>query len=141
MPTDEKNAPDLEGVTGLTDLVQYQAGAVVSRTLIRKPAGTVTAFAFDAGDDFANDRRLAQAPNMRVGVLRHSAEILPILSEQPSWMFKYPSAFSHRRAWDAAAKAGGGTVREHYGFLVRIPRTGSDAPGVDYCACRRDPGG
>jgi quercetin dioxygenase-like cupin family protein len=31
------------------DLVAYQAGAVVSRTLVKKSAGTVTAFAFDAG--------------------------------------------------------------------------------------------
>jgi quercetin dioxygenase-like cupin family protein len=50
MSTDQKSAPDLEEVTGLTDLVQYQAGAVVSRTLIKKPGGTVTAFAFDAGE-------------------------------------------------------------------------------------------
>lgn len=31
------------------DLVAYQSGAVVSRTLIKKPVGTVTLFAFDAG--------------------------------------------------------------------------------------------
>ena len=31
-------------------LVNYQPGTVVSRTLVRKPAGTVTAFAFDAGE-------------------------------------------------------------------------------------------
>jgi quercetin dioxygenase-like cupin family protein len=34
---------------GLGDLVAYQEGAVVSRTLIDKPTGTVTLFAFDAG--------------------------------------------------------------------------------------------
>jgi len=34
---------------GLGDLVAYQAGAVVSRTLIDEPAGTVTLFAFDEG--------------------------------------------------------------------------------------------
>ena len=33
----------------LADLVQYQAGAVVSRTLIDKKIGTLTLFAFDAG--------------------------------------------------------------------------------------------
>ena len=32
------------------DLVDYQPGAVVSRALIKKPKGTVTAFAFDAGE-------------------------------------------------------------------------------------------
>jgi len=34
---------------GLDGLIAYQAGAVVSRTLIDKPAGTVTLFAFDKG--------------------------------------------------------------------------------------------
>jgi quercetin dioxygenase-like cupin family protein len=33
----------------LVDLADYQAGAVVSRTIIDKKAGTVTFFAFDAG--------------------------------------------------------------------------------------------
>jgi quercetin dioxygenase-like cupin family protein len=31
------------------DLVAYQDGAVVSREIIKKPAGTVSLFAFDAG--------------------------------------------------------------------------------------------
>ncbi len=31
------------------DLVAYQTGAVVSREILRKPTGTVTAFAFDEG--------------------------------------------------------------------------------------------
>jgi quercetin dioxygenase-like cupin family protein len=34
----------------LADLVQHQPGAVISRTIIKKPTGTVTAFAFDAGE-------------------------------------------------------------------------------------------
>ena len=33
----------------LTDLIDYQAGSVVSRTIIDKKAGTVTLFAFDEG--------------------------------------------------------------------------------------------
>ena len=33
----------------LVDLVQYQPGAVVSRTVIDKKIGTLTLFAFDAG--------------------------------------------------------------------------------------------
>lgn len=33
----------------LLDLVAYQSGAVVSREVVRKPTGTVTVFAFDAG--------------------------------------------------------------------------------------------
>ncbi len=35
--------------TKLTDLVDYQDGSVVSRTIIKKQTGTVTLFAFDAG--------------------------------------------------------------------------------------------
>jgi len=34
----------------LGDLVAFEEGAVVSRALIKKPAGTVTLFAFDAGE-------------------------------------------------------------------------------------------
>jgi quercetin dioxygenase-like cupin family protein len=33
----------------LNDMVEYQAGSVVSRTLIKKEKGTVTLFAFDKG--------------------------------------------------------------------------------------------
>jgi quercetin dioxygenase-like cupin family protein len=36
-------------VADMADLVEYQAGSVVSRTVIDKPAGTLTLFAFDAG--------------------------------------------------------------------------------------------
>ena len=55
MPTDE-NVPDggLSGrVVDLAGLVDYQAGAVVSRTLIKKPTGTVTLFAFDEGQELS----------------------------------------------------------------------------------------
>jgi quercetin dioxygenase-like cupin family protein len=43
-------AAELEGVVALTALVDYQPGSVVSRTLVKKETGTVTAFAFDAGE-------------------------------------------------------------------------------------------
>lgn len=36
-------------VSRLAGLVEYQDGSVVSRELVRKQAGTVTVFAFDAG--------------------------------------------------------------------------------------------
>jgi len=36
-------------VAQLADLVDYQVGAVVSRTLAKKSSGTVTLFAFDRG--------------------------------------------------------------------------------------------
>ena len=42
-----------ENVTGqvksLNDLIDYQEGSIVSRTVIDKSAGTVTLFAFDVG--------------------------------------------------------------------------------------------
>lgn len=41
---------DLAGAIPAANLAQYQAGAVVSRTLVKLPGGTVTAFAFDAGE-------------------------------------------------------------------------------------------
>lgn len=36
-------------VAKLTDLVRYQEGAIVSKTIVEKKAGTVTLFAFDRG--------------------------------------------------------------------------------------------
>lgn len=50
MPADRSASAEFEGVIALAELVQYQPGAVVSRTIVKKPAGTVTAFAFDAGE-------------------------------------------------------------------------------------------
>ena len=47
---DQHRAGDLEGAIAQSELVEYQSGSVVSRTLIKKSAGTVTAFAFDAGE-------------------------------------------------------------------------------------------
>jgi quercetin dioxygenase-like cupin family protein len=45
--TDNEN---LSGTTvNLKNLLDYQAGAIVSRTVIDKPTGTVTVFAFDQG--------------------------------------------------------------------------------------------
>ena len=46
----EKESPGLvAGVNPLADLVAYQRGAVVSRTIIDKKAGTVTLFSFEEG--------------------------------------------------------------------------------------------
>ena len=49
-PGHPDSAPAAPEVRRLTDLVPYQAGSVVSRTVIKQPAGTVTLFAFDAGE-------------------------------------------------------------------------------------------
>jgi quercetin dioxygenase-like cupin family protein len=37
-------------VSALSELAEYQEGAVVSKTLIKKKTGTVTVFAFDEGE-------------------------------------------------------------------------------------------
>ncbi len=37
----------------LTEMVDYQEGSVVSRTLVKRKAGTVTLFAFDAGQELS----------------------------------------------------------------------------------------
>ena len=50
--TDSTGAPRLAG-TLLAGLVSYQPGAVVSRTLVKKPTGTVTLFAFDEGQELS----------------------------------------------------------------------------------------
>ena len=36
-------------VVHLADLVQYAEGSIVSRALVQKPVGSITLFAFDAG--------------------------------------------------------------------------------------------
>ena len=38
------------GIQNLSDLIDYQTGAVVSRQLSRTPGGSVTVFAFDDGE-------------------------------------------------------------------------------------------
>lgn len=50
MASDASTGNEWSGAIAQADLVQYQPGAVVSRTLIKKPTGTVTAFAFDTGE-------------------------------------------------------------------------------------------
>jgi quercetin dioxygenase-like cupin family protein len=47
----EKRTEDLKGkVLEPKDLLAYQDGSVVSRMLVYKPQGTITIFAFDAGE-------------------------------------------------------------------------------------------
>ncbi len=48
---EKKNDPEglVVGVNRLVDLVAYQTGSVVSRTIIDKKTGTVTLFSFDEG--------------------------------------------------------------------------------------------
>jgi quercetin dioxygenase-like cupin family protein len=53
MPSETSTGNEWSGAVAQADLVQHQPGAVVSRTLIKKPTGTVTAFAFDAGEELS----------------------------------------------------------------------------------------
>jgi len=50
MTDSRSSSADLDTASLLADLVQYQAGAVVSRTVLKRSSGTVTAFAFDEGE-------------------------------------------------------------------------------------------
>jgi quercetin dioxygenase-like cupin family protein len=50
MAGDSTGPREIEGVVSLAETVQYQPGAVISRTILKKPSGTVTAFAFDQGE-------------------------------------------------------------------------------------------
>jgi len=50
MSQDPIKPSQLDGPINAADLIAFQDGAVVSRTLLKKTAGTVTAFAFDAGE-------------------------------------------------------------------------------------------
>ena len=56
----------------LVDLVQYQEGAIVSRVLAKDSSGTVTAFAFDAGQGLSEHTAPYDAV---VEILDGSAEI------------------------------------------------------------------
>jgi quercetin dioxygenase-like cupin family protein len=44
---------EVEGVMAQGALVQYQPGAVVSRTIVKTGGGSVTAFAFDGGQELS----------------------------------------------------------------------------------------
>lgn len=47
-----ENTP-IAKVADTAELIKYQTGAIVSRTLIKKATGTVTLFAFDAGQELS----------------------------------------------------------------------------------------
>jgi len=67
---------NMENLTGkslnLADLVNYQDGSIVSRTIIEKKTGTVTLFAFDEGQGLSEHK----APfNALIYVLEGETEI------------------------------------------------------------------
>lgn len=45
----QENTPLHSQVLGINELIEYQEGAIVSKELVKKDAGTVTLFAFDKG--------------------------------------------------------------------------------------------
>jgi quercetin dioxygenase-like cupin family protein len=49
MPQSKKQSLDSSQVLRLSDMIEYQKGSVVSRTLIDKKTGTLTLFSFDKG--------------------------------------------------------------------------------------------
>lgn len=53
MSEEEVPVGDQLEVSRLVDLVSYQDGAIVSRILVKRDTGTVTLFAFDAGQDLS----------------------------------------------------------------------------------------
>jgi quercetin dioxygenase-like cupin family protein len=58
---------------GIAGFVNYQDGAVVSREIVKKPAGNVTLFAFDAGEGLSEHTAPFDA---LVQVLEGEAEIM-----------------------------------------------------------------
>jgi quercetin dioxygenase-like cupin family protein len=65
-------------VLRLGDLVSYQDGTVVSRTLLKQPAGNITIFAFDAGQGLTEHTAAFDA---LVQILDGKAEIT--ISDKP----------------------------------------------------------
>ncbi len=70
---DAKKSEFTDRGVALEGLVDYQEGAVVSRTVMNSPAGTVTLFAFDGGQSLSEHTAPYDA---MVTVLDGSAEIL-----------------------------------------------------------------
>lgn len=66
-----REMPEAE-VVRLGELVNFQGGAVVSRTLLKRPAGTVTLFAFDEAQGLSEHTAPFDA---LLQVLEGSAEI------------------------------------------------------------------
>ncbi len=72
---DANNSPQ---ALNLSEMVDYQEGSVVSRTLIERNSGTVTLFAFDAGESLSEHTAPFDA---MVYLLDGEAEVT--LSHQP----------------------------------------------------------
>ncbi len=62
----------MQQVNNLVNLINYQSGGVVSKTLIDKPTGTVTLFAFDQGQALSEHTTPSDA---LVYILENQAQI------------------------------------------------------------------
>lgn len=96
---DSQSLPNQKGlpcaeVTEVHDLVNYQDGSVVSREVVKKPTGSVTAFAFDEGQGLSEHTApfdaLVQVIKGDVEItiagiphLLHSGEMILIPARQP----------------------------------------------------------
>jgi quercetin dioxygenase-like cupin family protein len=77
-PQSRQNQMSASEVVRLDQLVSYQEGTVVSRTLVRHPTGNVTVFAFDAGQGLTEHTAAFDA---LVHILEGKAEIT--ISDRP----------------------------------------------------------
>ena len=77
MPIKPKGLPGAQ-VAKIAEFVNYQDGAVVSREIVRKPSGSMTLFAFDAGEGLSEHTAPFDA---LVQVLEGGADIM--VSGQP----------------------------------------------------------
>jgi quercetin dioxygenase-like cupin family protein len=64
---------DFETILDLADLVEYQPGQVVSRTLVQNKAVGITLFAFDSGEEISSHKSTGDA---LVYILDGNADIM-----------------------------------------------------------------
>ncbi len=63
----------ISAVSKIKDIIDYQDGSVVSRTIVKKPCGSVTFFAFDKGEGLSEHTAPFDA---MVSILEGKADII-----------------------------------------------------------------
>lgn len=117
----EKKQEDLkEKVLDPRDLIAYQGGSIVSRMLVYKPAGTITLFAFDAGEGLSEHT----APYDAIATVLDGEADITIAGEQYSLkegqMIIMPASIPH------AVKA----VRRFKMMLIMIHESKGESAGL-----------
>jgi quercetin dioxygenase-like cupin family protein len=51
--TNQQDFEDMQDVFALSHAIQYQAGGIVSRAIFQEDSGSITLFAFDAGQELS----------------------------------------------------------------------------------------